>query len=98
MALHHLPSHGWKVIYPIEPREFSSMEATTTSDVYSAVSHRAVTLGCYSSLFLHDLPLVLHKARMTMYADDSTLYMSAPKASEITEILNNESFSIRMDY
>ena len=51
-GFHHPPSHGWRVIYPIEPRECSSMEASLTSDMYSAVSLRAVALGRYSSLFL----------------------------------------------
>ena len=41
------------------------------------------------TLFTNDLPLVLHEARM-MYADDSKIYMSAPKANELTEILNKE--------
>ena len=31
---------------------------------------------------------------MTMYADDSTLYMSAPKASELTEFLNKKLQSV----
>jgi hypothetical protein len=60
--------------------------------MYSAVSLRAVTLGCYSSLYFYKWfsTIVLYEARMTMYADDSALYMSAPKASELTEILNKE--------
>ena len=37
------------------------------------------------SIFTNDLTLVLHEARMTMYADDSTFYMSAPKATELTD-------------
>ena len=39
------------------------------------------------SIFTNYLPLVLHKARMSMYAADSALYMSAPKASELTVII-----------
>ena len=63
------------------------METFLTSDMYGAVSLKAVALGRYSSLFfINDLPLAWHKARLTMYEDDSTLYMSAPKASELTEI------------
>ena len=31
---------------------------------------------------------------MTMYADDSTLYMSAPEASELTEIPNKDLQSV----
>jgi hypothetical protein len=38
-------------------------------------------------IFTNELPLVLHKARMTMYSDDSTLYMSSSKASALNEIL-----------
>ena len=33
-------------------------------------------------------------ARMTMYVDDSTLYMSASKVSELNEILNKELQSV----
>jgi hypothetical protein len=43
-------------------------------------------------IFTNDLPQVLHEAKMTMYADDSRRNMSAPKASELTDILK----SIRM--
>ena len=46
------------------------------------------------SILTKDLPQVLHKARRTKYTDDSTLYMSAPKASELTEILNKELQSV----
>ncbi|CDQ71450.1 unnamed protein product [Oncorhynchus mykiss] len=42
------------------------------------------------SVFTNDLPQVLHRAGMTMYAVDSTLHMSAPKASELIGILNKE--------
>jgi hypothetical protein len=52
MALHDLPSHGWRVTKPIELREYSSMEASLTLDMYSVVSLRAVALDHYSSLFL----------------------------------------------
>ena len=45
------------------------MEASLTSDMYSAVSRRAVAFGCYSSFFTNDLPLVLQEATMSMYAD-----------------------------
>lgn len=38
------------------------------------------------SIFINDL----YKARMTMYAADSTPYMSASKASELTEIQNKD--------
>jgi hypothetical protein len=63
--------------------------------MYGAVSLKAVALGRYSSLFfINDLPLALHKARMVMYEDDTTLYMSAPKASELTEIQNKELQSV----
>ena len=42
------------------------------------------------SIFTNDLPLVCKKACMSMYADDSTLYMSAPTVKEITSALNKE--------
>jgi hypothetical protein len=51
MALNHQP-HGWRVTSLIELRECSSMKAYLTSDIYSAVSLRAVSLLPYCSLFL----------------------------------------------
>jgi hypothetical protein len=45
MALHHLPSHGWRVIYQVELRKCSSMDASLTSDIYSAVALREVAFG-----------------------------------------------------
>ena len=66
MALHHLPSRGWKVIYPIGRRECFSMEVSLTSHMYSAVSLRAVpwaiTLLYFLIIFFTK---DLHKARMT---------------------------------
>lgn len=92
MALLHLPSHGWRVTYPTELREYSSMEASRTSDMYSVVSLRAVPLGRYSTLFFtNDLPLVLQEATITIYADDCTLHTSAPTASEFNETLRSYS-------
>jgi hypothetical protein len=59
------------------------------------VSLRAVALGpLLFSIFTNDLSLVLHKARRTMYVDDSTLYMSAPLASELTKNINKEFQSV----
>ena len=95
MDLHYLPSHGWRVIYPVEPRECSSMEAFLTSDMYSVMSLRAVALGLsLFYIFTNNLPLVLHEAGINMYAYDSTLYMTAPKGSELTDILNRKLWSV----
>lgn len=63
MALHHLPLHGWKITYPIELRDDSLMEATLTSDMYSAVSLRAVILGRYSSPFYQIIRLSYKKLK-----------------------------------
>jgi hypothetical protein len=35
-------------------------------------------------IFTNDMPLALNKARVSMYADDSTLYMSAITVTEMT--------------
>ena len=42
------------------------------------------------SIFTNDMPLTLSKARVSMYADDSTLYTSATTATEMTATLNKE--------
>lgn len=42
------------------------------------------------SIFTNDLPFACTKARMVMYAHDSTLYMSASTVEEITSVLNKE--------
>ena len=44
----------------------------------------------FFSIFTNDLPLVCKKACVSMYADDSTLYMSAQTVDEITSALNKE--------
>lgn len=44
----------------------------------------------FYSIFTNDMPLTLSKARVSMYADDSTLYMSATTATEMTATLNKE--------
>jgi hypothetical protein len=52
-------------------------------------------LGHYSSLYLQKkLPLVLQVAKMTKYADDCTLYTSAPTARDLTETLSEELQSV----
>ena len=42
------------------------------------------------SIFTNDMLLALSKASVSMYADDSTLYMSATTATEMTATLNKE--------
>jgi hypothetical protein len=44
--------------------------------------------------FTNDLPLVLNKACVSIYADDSTLYVSATTTNEVTETLNKELQSV----
>ena len=42
------------------------------------------------SIFTNDLPLALTKACVSMYADDTKIYMYAPTVNEITATLNKE--------
>ena len=42
------------------------------------------------SIFTNDMPLTLSKASVSIYADDSTLYMSATTVTEMTATLNKE--------
>ena len=42
------------------------------------------------SIFSNDMPLTLNKARVSMDAEDSTLYISATTATEMTVTINKE--------
>ena len=42
------------------------------------------------SLFVNDLPSVLTRCQVVMYADDTTVYFSDGDASKIEEVLENE--------
>ena len=42
------------------------------------------------SIFTNDMPLTLSKARVSMYADDSTIYTSATTTTEMTATLKKE--------
>ena len=42
------------------------------------------------SIFTNDLPLVLNKSTVVMYADDSTMYSTASTVDELNDILNYE--------
>ena len=42
------------------------------------------------SIFTDDLPSVMHKARVVMYADDSTMYSAASEYNELTDVLSSE--------
>ena len=42
------------------------------------------------SIFTNDMPYVLSNARVTMFADDSTLYYAAPTCSELNQVLSCE--------
>lgn len=46
------------------------------------------------SIFTNDFPLVLEKAKVSMYSDDTTLYAHAPTVNEISEILNKELIAV----
>lgn len=46
------------------------------------------------SLYINDLPLVLNKARMQMYADDTTIYTSAETVSNLSNMLKEELKSV----
>ena len=41
------------------------------------------------SIFTNDLPLVLEKAKIVMYADDSTIYYAASTTSELTNVIDS---------
>ena len=43
----------------------------------------------YSS-FTNDLPSVLNKSRVVMYADDSTIFIAASESNEQTDVLSSE--------
>ena len=42
------------------------------------------------SIFINDLPLLLQKSLISMYADDSTIYVAGLNTVEIKRILDNE--------
>lgn len=46
------------------------------------------------TIFTNDLPHVLKKTSISMYADDSTIYTSGATASELNVILNSELRSV----
>lgn len=42
------------------------------------------------SIFTNDLPLTLKDAKISMYADDSTIYIAKPTIDELSSVLNQE--------
>jgi hypothetical protein len=65
------------------------MEASPTlSRQNQEFPRAAVEVNYFKKIFTHDMPLALSKARVSMYADHSTLYMSATTATEMTATLN----------
>lgn len=42
------------------------------------------------TVFTYDLPLVLDRAKVSMYADDTTLYMSAITVEDLSIALNKD--------
>lgn len=42
------------------------------------------------SIFTNDMPYILSKATLTMFADDTTLYYAAPTCSELNQVLSCE--------
>jgi hypothetical protein len=42
------------------------------------------------SILTNDLPSVMNKARVVMYADDSTMYSTASAYNELTDVLSKE--------
>ena len=49
------------------------------------------SLGSLSySIFTNNLPLTLKDAKISMYADDSTIYIAKPTTDELNSVLNQE--------
>ena len=63
-------------------------------EVYSDSVSEVPQGGCLGPLmyfiFNNNLPLVLKKAELTMYADDTTLHASATTPADLTAVLNKE--------
>jgi hypothetical protein len=92
MAFQPLPYRGFRVIYLIEVRGFSFMDASLMSKC--GVMQGSSLGPLHFSIFTNDLPLALNKACVSMYADDSTIYTSVTTANEVTENLNKELQSV----
>lgn len=42
------------------------------------------------AIFTNDIPFVLQNAKVSIYADDTTIYLEANSEKELNEILNTE--------
>ena len=65
-------------------RVFFNGSLANIIEVDSGIPQGSCLGPLFLSIFTNNMPLTLSKARVSIYADDSTLYMSATTATEMT--------------
>lgn len=71
-------------------RVFFNGSLSDIKHVHSGIPQGSCLGPLLFTIFTNDLPLVLDRANVSMYADDTTLYMSATNVDDLSVALNKE--------
>uniref|UniRef100_A0A4W5P3U4 Reverse transcriptase domain-containing protein n=1 Tax=Hucho hucho TaxID=62062 RepID=A0A4W5P3U4_9TELE len=83
---------SWMESYLSRRRQkvFFNGSFSNSKDIHCGVPQGSCLGPLLYSIFTNDLPSVMNKARVVMYADDSTIYSAASECNELTNVLSSE--------
>lgn len=86
------PSLSWMESYLSRRRQNMLFNGSfsNSNDIHCGVPQGSCLGPLLYSIFTIDLPSVMNKARVVMYADDSTVYSAASECYELSDVLSSE--------
>lgn len=91
MDLIRLQFFGWRAIWPTGNKDGSYSDDKPIS---CDVPQWSCLGPLLYAVFTNELPLIMYRAKVSIYADDTTVYMAEPTTEELERVLNRELQSV----